>query len=305
MPSSYEPLNAPLRKEKKSAVPLLLTLIVLLLIGVGILLRVNWKQRQTARYIQAELSTERDSLAVNLRHVLVEYDQLETENVQMQQKLDEEKARVQELIDEVNAVQQLSLSKIREYQRELGTLRAIMRDMVIELDSINTINRTLSEENIRIRDQYSVSQRNVAQLTQEKEQMSETISTGSTIRVRNIILTGLNRRDKDTQRARNTTKLRSCFTLMENAIAQNGETVVYLRIIDPNGDVLPSEGQEAITQENGETVLISAKRVIDYQRQDIDVCIYYGLRENYSEGAYTIEVYINGKLAGKDQGYLK
>ncbi len=283
-----------------------LSILIVLLIGViAVLGYVYRRQVKSAEAVQRELSAERDSLSVNLRHVLVEYDAMEAQNSELQGKLQEERTRVEQLIKEVNSVRQLSLSKIREYQKELGTLRAIMRHMVVELDSLNTVNQGLIAEKTRISDQYNEAQREKEQLTQEKDKLRETVSKGMVIQARNVVLDALNSRDKDTQRARYAKTLRCCFTLMENSIAKPGVRLVYLRITAPDGSLL-SDPEGGTFELNGESTPYSARREIDYQLSDLDLCVYYGEgKGGFVSGKYSAEIYLDGALAGQGEALLK
>ena len=42
-------------------------------------------------------------------------------------------------------------TKIRMYQRELETLRKVMRSYIVQIDSLNTRNQELTAENIQVR----------------------------------------------------------------------------------------------------------------------------------------------------------
>lgn len=291
--------------RSRRTVAFLSILILVLLVAIGVMGYFYRRQVKNSEQVQQELSAERDSLSVNLRHVLVEYDAMETQNTELQGKLQEERKRVEKLIKEVNNVKELSLSKIREYQKELGTLRAIMRHMVVEIDSLNTVNQGLIAENTRISDQFSAAQRENEQLSQEKTQLSETVSKGMTIQARNVMLSALNAKDKETQRARYAMTLRCCFTLMENSIAKAGQHTVYLIIKGPDGTLL-ADPNAATFQLNGKATPYSAKRDFDYQLTDLDLCVYYGEgKGGFVDGKHTVEIYIDGNLAGQGEALLK
>lgn len=294
----------PTQTNRKRTIAFLSIIILTLIIGIGVLGSLMLKQKRKAEDMRIELLAEKDSISVELRHVLVEFDNLETENKEMQEKIAEEKTRVEQLIKEVNTVRQIGLDKIRAYQRELGTLRAIMRNMVEEIDSLNTLNQTLIAENTSIRTQYSESQRSIEKLTEEKASLSDAVSKGQTVQVRNVVLEALNKRDVTTQRARYTKKIKCCFTLLENSIALAGPRFAYIRITSPDGILLldPEDGQFTV---NEQTLAYSARREIDYQNADIDLCIFYHGAQEYTSGKYTVQVYFDGKLVGEGETLLR
>ena len=49
-----------------------------------------------------------------------------------------------------------SLAKIKQYEKEVGTLRTIMRGYIKQIDSLNTLNKQLIEENVSFRGQDEI-----------------------------------------------------------------------------------------------------------------------------------------------------
>lgn len=290
---------------RKGKAVLFLTVIVLLLLlavaGLGVY---TYWQRQEAQQMQHELTVEKDSIAHSLQQVLVDYGELETSNEALRIKMDEERARAQKLLGEIQQVKQMSFAKIKEYQRELGTLRAIMRKMVGEIDSLNTLNQNLIAENARIRGQYSETQQNLERVASKNEELASTLQRGAVIKARNVSLIGLNAREKEVNRAKKSQKLKVCMTLMENAIPTPGLRYVIIRILGPDGLLLadPNGGTFALS---GAEVQYSAKREVDYQNEDLEVCLFYGDKSKFQKGKYSVEVYIDGNSCGAGEALLK
>lgn len=279
----------------------LLVALLVVAIGLGIMYMRYVKQAENT---QSMLMAEKDSIALNLRGVLKEYDMLKTDNADLNAQLEQEKARGEKLLKEIKEVKQVSYDKLKQYQKELGTLRAIMRQMVVEIDSLNTLNQSLVEENTKVRTVYVESQRNIEALTSERDSLSAAVSKGSELVVRNVACAALNRRDKETSRARATSKLKVCFTLMENSIAAAGPRQLYLCITGPDGALLANA--EGSTFQAGEEKLVySATREVDYQKMDMDVCVFYGALDKYTKGDYSVKIYVGDQLAGEALLHLK
>lgn len=285
-------------KSGRSPVVNLLAIVVLLLLVVaGVLVFLYVRKTNESERVELILQTERDSLQGNLERVVSDYDALRTDNAELQGKLDAERLRAQELLDEVKQVKQVSYGKIKEYQRELGTLRAIMRKMVGEIDSLNTLNKALVEENTRVRTEYRETQRHVEKLSEEREQLVAQVDKGAELKAREVVIVGLSGKDKETNRASRVRKLRTCFTLMENAIAEAGVLHVYIRLKSPDGVLLANADGASFAA--GDTYLTySATREVDYQNADTEVCIFYGEDGSFAKGVYTVEIYCNTDLIG-------
>jgi len=55
----------------------------------------------------------------------------------------------------------------------------------------------------------------------------------------------------------------------------------------------------------GEKVVFSAKREIDYQNKDIDLCIFYDNKGDLVSGSYDVNVFMDGMLIGTTQFSIK
>lgn len=285
-------------------VNLLAAIVLFLLLIAGVLVFMYVRQSRESARVETILQSERDSLQGNLERVVEDYGLLKTDNAELQEKLDGERQRAQELLAEVKRVKEVSYGKIKEYQRELGTLRAIMRKMVGEIDSLNTLNKSLVEENTKVRTEYQASQRNIDKLTEERAELAARVDKGAQLRAKDVMLVGLSKKDKETTRARRVRKLQTCFTLMENAIAVSGVKQLYVRIFGPD-EVLLGNAEGTTFQSGSEQLTYSAVRDVDYQNADIEVCIFYGDGATFAKGVYRVEVYCDGVLIGKGESTLR
>ena len=292
------------KRKSSYVVNMLAALVLVLIIVAGALVYLYVRESRESVRIEEVLQNERDSLQGNLERVVSDYDALKTDNAALQEKLDVEKQRAQDLLDEVKRVRQVSYGKIKEYQRELGTLRAIMRKMVGEIDSLNTLNKALVAENTKVRTEYQESQRNVEKLSEERAELAARVDKGAELRARGVTVIGLTKRDKETGRASRIQKLRTCFTLMENAIAEAGVRRVYIRIFGPDGALLANAEGGTFAANEGQ-LTYTAVREVDYQNADTDVCIYYGEDGRYERGVYRVEVYSDGVLVGEGETSMR
>ncbi|NHB69008.1 hypothetical protein [Perlabentimonas gracilis] len=297
-------VNSTSSNAKGKAVMLLTALIVVLTIVLAVVGYMFYAQHQESVEIQQQLNAEKDSIAQNLQEIMYEYDVLETDNEALQAKLEEEQERATKLYDELKQVRQVSYAKIKEYQRELGTLRSIMRDMVKEIDSLNTLNQQLIAENIKVRQEYTISQKTVESLEQRTEELSSAVERGSVVRARNINVVTINQRGREITRARNVDKIQTCFTLSENSIAKAGSRYVHIRILGPDGFILAKSNTDLFDFE-GEKIVFSARREVDYQNKDVEMCIYYDNNGELIAGRYEVFLFMDGHAIGQGEFLLR
>ncbi|NVO08535.1 MAG: hypothetical protein HXX16_01105 [Bacteroidales bacterium] len=289
---------------KSKAVVFLSILIVVLAI---VLLIVGWmyyQKNKDSENMQVQLTAEKDSIARNLKGLMADYKTLETTNDTINQKLQIEQERVKKLYSQIQSERNISYSKIKEYQRELGTLRTIMKDLLHDVDSLNAVNQKLIVENVKIKEEATTAKKTVKELEQKTEELNSQVEKGSVIKVRSVVAMAVSRKGNEVTRARRVEKLRVCFTLSENAIAKAGVRDAYIRIIGPDQFVL-AKAETDLFDFQGEKIVYSAKREVDYQNKDIDLCIYYDNKGELVAGKYQATVYVDGNLVGSGEFMLK
>jgi len=299
-------INAPETPNsgKSKAVVLLSFLIVVLVIVLAV---VAWKYNQQIKNsedIQTMLTSEKDSITNKLQGLMKDYTSLETTNDSINQKLQQEQERVKKLYAQVQSERNISYSKIKEYQRELGTLRTIMKDLLHDVDSLNAMNQQLIAENVKVKEEATTAKKTVKELEQKTEELSSQVEKGSIIKARSVVAMAVSRKGNEVTRARRVEKIRVCFTLSENSIAKAGVRDAYIRILGPDQFIL-AKAETDLFDFNGEKIVFSAKREVDYQNQDVDLCIYYDSKGDLAAGKYQATVYLDGNLVGSGEFTLK
>lgn len=257
----------------------------------------NIHRQQQADY--ALLQIDRDSIQSNLTHLMSDFDNLQLTNDSISTNLGLERERADSLMERLKKERSWNYAKIKQYEKEVGTLQTLMRNYLRQIDSLNTLNKQLISENVGYRKEIStISQR--AELAEEKAaELDNMVKQGSVLKARNIRLTALNAKSKEVTRIKNAARLRTDFMLAANELTTPGDKTVYVRILAPDGYVLSSEGAPTFEFE-GERLSYSAQRSIDYQNEDIEVGIFYN-GSGFTAGTYTVQLYAEGRLIGSTE----
>ena len=275
-----------------------IALLTIILIGISGLFFMQTKQ------LKDDFAIERDTLTYQLSVIKADFDNLETANDTLSQQLEVERFRTDSILQQLKKERNASLATIRKYKKEVGTLRAIMKDYVRQIDSLNTLNQKLSSENVKLRKNV-VTQTKRAEMAEEKaDEMALRVRQGSVIRARDIKLVPLNDNDKELKRGiKRAVRLRTDMVLSANDIANPGSRNVYIRITAPDGFIMATEESKSFDYQ-GDQLVYSAMREVDYQNSDLSVSIYYN-GNGFTEGEYMVEVYVDGHQAGSYKALLK
>jgi hypothetical protein len=111
---------------------------------------------------------------------------------------------------------------------------------------------------------------------------------------------------KETNRASSTEKIKACFTIDDNEVTEPGKKMVYLRIMTPEGTVLAERSDNSNTfLQDGMKVLYSVKKEVNYENQELDLCMYWDVVNMLSPGEYFIKAYVEGYEIGSTSLVLK
>ena len=203
---------------------IMIALIVVVVALAGVLAYV-WYQKSS---LVKELTIEKDELTEQMVALQNDYATLSSDYDDINLQLDSSRLEVQLLIEKLAKTEATNRSKIRQYEKELGTLRSIMRNYIVQIDSLNTLNRKLTADAAAARREAEESRKRQAELTKTVENLTGQVAAGSVIKARGISIEAYNSSDKVTDRSSRVVRLLTTLSLVENDLAPKGPFRVYI-----------------------------------------------------------------------------
>ncbi len=251
-----------------------------------------------------ELTIEKEHLTEQMFQLREDYDELSSSSDSLNAELEREREKVEKLIERVKRTEATNRSKIREYERELGTLRSIMRSYIVQIDSLNTLNISLRQDAARARQQARESRARYDELKTTADEYAKKVEVGSQLKGRGFSLVAINARNKESDRSSRVVKLKACLNLVENSIAAKGRRNIYIRVKGPDGVLMTTSQEQLFTSEENQ-MIYSAVREVDYQGDELEVCIYFGDNEPFTRGLYTVDIFTEEGLLGSADTLLR
>ncbi len=289
-------------KKKNIGIGLLIALTVILLFIIGGLLYWNLSQRQELNEIVEQMAIEKEELQEEYEDLAIQFDgyqQMDIRNDSLQDLLSREQQRVQDLLEELRHTKASNARRINELKQELATVRAVLKDYVRQIDSLNATNARLTEENLQLTQSNSELTQSNQQLTESNTALTETVSRASMLEITSCVLSTLNKNDHKTRIARNICKLQFDYTMAKNITCTPGMKTLYVRIQDPAGNLMGEAEDKTFEFESGE-IGYTAKQEIEYAGEAYSGVCYYTLAEQeiVQNGFYTIDFCCEGNLIG-------
>lgn len=282
-------------KNKK----LFVSAFVLLAAGLIIFLVLFLREKKAGNEMAQLFELEKEEMSNDYLSYAQQYDELQEiiTNDSLRVLLDREKMRVQRLLEELQAVKRSDAAEIMRLKKELKTVREVMRNYVMQIDSLGRLNKQLGDENKKLkrRNEEVVSQ--VSTLKEEKEVLTEKVTIASKLNASNIVVEKNNKRGKTARRIKDLTQLVFHFNIDRNPSAESGVKTVYLRIMKPDNSVLTKSSGNTFAFENTR-LTYSIKREIEYGGDAVPVTMYWNVEEFLFEGKYQVDIFIDGNVVG-------
>lgn len=279
----------------------IMVLLAVVAVALAAALAYIWIQKSS---LVNDLNLEKEDLTARMVALQNEYASLSSDYDSINLQLDSSREEVSQLIERIKKTDATNRAKMRQYEKELGTLRSIMRNYIVQIDSLNTLNQKLTADAAAARREAAESRRQTEELSKTVEDLTGQVAVGAVIKGRGISLEAYNASGKVTDRSSRTVRLVTTLSLVENDLAPKGPVRVYIRVKGPDG-ILLTNGTQKTFEFNGEPMICSASREVDYQGAEVEMTVYLNDISDYVKGTYTVDVYTEQSLLGSAELMLR
>ena len=284
--------------KSKPSRPIIIGAIVLIVV-VGGLIYYILSQRDQIDEMRQENEITKQQLEDGYDDLAIQYEgfKINIKNDSLLQQLSNEQAKVQRLREELNQVKAEDKETIDHLNKELMSLRKIMRSYIAQIDSLNRLNQQLTSERDAIKSQYQQTARTLDQVKQEKEGLSEKVTLASKLDATNISIVGANKNGKAQKKIDKIEQLIVNFTITKNITAQPGEREIFVRVMKPDNDALTKSRTNTFPYENS-NINYSMKRLVEYGGEETGVTLYWNVEEYLMPGTYRVDIFADGNRIG-------
>ena len=278
---------------------LIVALIVLVLVVAGAVYYI-FHQHQQMEAMTATFEAKKEMLADDFNELSLQYEgyKFSVSNDSLVALLSTEQAKVQRLMEELRTVKSTNTKEIARLKKELATMRKIMRNYVVQIDSLNRANEQLTVEKNEAVKKYQQATNTAASLKKEKEKLTERVTLASRLDATSITVTPVNSRGKLAKRIKRMQQFVVDFKISKNITAPVGEKEIYVRIMKPDDDIL-TKSRANVFEFEGKEISYSMKKLIEYEGEEVPVTMYWDIEEYLSPGTYRVDIFADGNLIGR------
>ena len=270
------------------------------IILVGLLIYMNTKMRvrqeeneqmiEVLKMDKAEMENEYEQFAMQYNEMMAQIN-----NDSLINQLAIEQERVQKLLEELRQTKAENTREIIRLKKELTTLRAILKDYVMQIDSLNRENQALKVDNDKLRNQNQLAKEHITTLSTQNEELVDKVAIASQLNATGISAMAHNKRGKDTDKIRKAKKFVVSFTLARNVTTETGMRSIYVRIATPTGSILTNGGT---FQYENRDLQYSILKEVEYNGEELPVTVYWDIAESLTAGQYRVDIFADGQNIG-------
>ena len=282
--------------NKKILIPLIVVILALLG-GLAYLFMNLQEQKQVNEDMQELARLDKQEMENEYERFTLQYSEMKTKinNDSIIEQLTQEQLRTQQLLEELKKTKADDAREITRLKKELATVRAVLRDYVMQIDSLNRQNERLKAENTQVKEQLAERNTQIAGLSNEKASLSEKVAIAAQLDATNIQLRALKKNNKDVKKIKDCVSMQTSFTITRNVTASNGTRTVYVRIQNPGGNTLNGGG--TFTYEN-RNLQYTMKKNIEYTGEETSLTLFWQVTQALEAGDYRVSIFVDGNMIG-------
>lgn len=282
--------------KKKVVIPIVV-FIILLIAGIAYLAYNLSRQQRQNKEMQELAELDKQEMENEYRRFADQYSEMKTQvsNDSIVSQLTKEQEKTERLLNELKRVKSDDAREIARLKKELGTVRAVLRSYVLEIDSLNRLNKNLTKENTRIKGEYEAASRQIEGLNTEKASLSEKVAIAAQLDATDINLSFRDKRGKATRRMKKAKTLQVDFSIAKNVTAANGMRTLFVRVTSPTGTVLGEAGTFRYENRN---LQATVKKTVEYGGKQTNVTVYWNIDQAMVPGTYQVSIFADGNMIG-------
>lgn len=289
--------------EKKKSNKGLVAIIILLLIGLA---GMGYMYMEKDKTVEAK-DVEIQAFLQDLEAKRAEISSMESRNDSLDEFIVNREAALLSLIDSVQDAQRMTSEELARYKNsyyrmdaQIKELEASVRAWEARYDSLDVANQQTKME---LAGQIEMGQ----VLEAQNQNLSNEVAAGSVLKLTSIFAgaykVSSSGEEDETSRTRRAERVKTCITIGANAIASKGNRDVVMRVMTPSGNVLVANRDSTadgsnMFNVNGNSLGFTARKDVWFEGEETNVCLSFD-HEEWDEGTYTVEIYIDGKFANE------
>lgn len=258
------------------------------------------------------LTDEKSRMSVEIDKIEAELDKATNENVLLTDQMKKDSDLARKKIDELRVQLkkgELTQHELARAQKEIKDLRYFVSRYSSDISELKQKNQVLTAERDSLKSTVRSVSEQASRLEQQNSELSGKVKVASALKVAGLAVKAYkvrsSGRESEVSRASAAHRLKIVFTVADNTLARKGMHDVFIRIIDPSGNLIVSD-TESLFSANGDDLQFTYKTAIDFDNsQGKMYAIDWNNPKEFQKGNYTVLLYSDGYSMGNESISLR
>jgi len=294
--------NSEQQPRKNSNKIYFLVAVILALLGTNAYL--FFKEKKSNERI-VTISDEKSRMQTEIDKIEAELDNSNSANIKLSEEMQNEQELARAKIAELRAALKkgtLNQGQLAKAQEDIKQLRYFVTKYTADISELKQQNAVLTTERNTLRSTIDSVSSKATDLEKANEELSTKVKAAAALKTGNVSITPIRVRnsgkESDVTKASTAKKFRVNFSIIDNSIAEKGMRDVYMRIIDPNGNLLISDNGSMFIADD-EELQYTYKTAVEFANDGKVYSIDWTNPGEFEKGTYTVVLYADGYTMGR------
>ncbi|WP_312697303.1 hypothetical protein [Sphingobacterium mizutaii] len=257
------------------------------------------------------VTLQKENLQIEIDRIEAELDNIKSEGITSTAALVAAEQSARQKIEDLRKGlenNEITGPQIEAAKADVSLLKDQVSKMKDDVTALKIKNQLLAETNSELNKQVKDSEQKTAALVTEKNKLTDKIAKASSIKVSNVHIIGIEEKRngslENENKAKRIDKLQINFTVADNPLAAMGNKEVYVRIINPKGNLIADS--EDLFLVHGEKLQYTFKENIEFNNNGQEYQFMWSdPNHKFQKGAYTVLLYADDAIMGRSSVVLK
>ncbi len=298
--------------QRKSNVIYFLIVVLVALLGTDVYLYLERKQDTRVIYQsedeKSRLKTELDSLENQLDAQVQQAAMSKTKmTAAMKARTDSLQAKIR-VLRLALAKGKLTAGELATAQEDIKQLRYFVTKYTADIEDLKREKQSLTVENDTLKNTLATVKTKATVLQTQNEELNTKVKVASALKTATSEIVAYkikgSGKEVDVTKASKAKKIKLNFTVAANSVAEKGMHDIYIRIIDPTGNLITGTDAGPFSADS-QDLQYTYKTAIDFKDDGATYTIEWVNPGAFQKGEYTVMMYADGYTMGRTGFTLK
>ncbi|WP_374166047.1 hypothetical protein [Arcticibacter sp. MXS-1] len=258
------------------------------------------------------LTDERSRMETEIDRIEADLDKANTANVKLSAEMKEDQDIARQKINELReqlSKGKLTMGQLAKAQKEIKELKYFVSKYTSDIGELQKKNQALTVERDSLRTTIANVSQQASRLEEQNTELNRKVKVAAALKAGAVNISAFkvknSGKESEVSRAGAAKKLRISFTVADNSIAEKGMHEVFIRVIDPTGNLIVADNSSLFTAD-GDDLQYTYKTSIEFDNTVGKVfTVDWTNPSSFQKGTYTAILYCDGYTMGSGTVGLK